>query len=60
MKITMFEVEASADDLRASRSVAESLTMAIQRVTDVFCGFGESVRVEEPDQEEEDEMADNG
>lgn len=60
MKITMFEVEASADDLRASRSVAESLTMAIQRVTDAFCGFGESVRVEDPDQEEDDEMADNG
>ena len=51
MKITMFDIEASADDLRASRSVAESLTMAIQRATDAFCGIGETVG--EAEQEEE-------
>ena len=54
MKITMFEIEASADDLRASRSVAESLTMAIQRVTDAFCGIGETIGEVE---QEEDEVA---
>lgn len=43
MKITMFEIEASADDLRASRTVADSLTMALQRITDAFCGIEEAV-----------------
>lgn len=51
MKMTMFEIEASADDLRASRTVAESLTMALQRVTDAFCGIGETVG--EVEQEED-------
>ena len=51
MKITMFEIEASAEDLKASRTVADALTMAIQRVTDVFCGFGETVG--DAEQEEE-------
>lgn len=42
MKITMFEIEATAEDLKASRSVAETLSMAIERVIDVFCGIGET------------------
>ena len=52
MKMTMFEIEASADDLRASRSVAESLTMAIQRVTDAFCGIGETIGAGEQEEDE--------
>lgn len=60
MKITMFEIEASAEDLRASRTVADALTMAITRISDALCGFGESVRVEAPDKEEDDEVPDNG
>ena len=56
MKITMFEIEASADDLRASRGVAESLTMAIQRVTDAFCEIGETIGEVEQEQEETDEQ----
>lgn len=43
MKITMFEIEANAEDLRASRSVAETLAMAIARIADAFCGYGEAV-----------------
>ena len=53
MKITMFDIEASAEDLKTSRTVADALTMAIQRVTDAFCGFGEVVG----DTEQEDEVA---
>ena len=52
MKITMFDIEASADDLRASRSVAESLTMALQRVTDAFCGIGETIGEVEQEEDE--------
>ena len=43
MKITMFEIEATAEDLKASRSVAETLAMAIGRIADAFCGYGETV-----------------
>ena len=51
MKITMFEIEANAEDLRASRSVAESLAMAIGRIADAFCGYGEAVEEATPEEE---------
>ena len=56
MKITMFEIEANAEDLRASRSVAEALAMAIGRIADAFCGIGDTIEeaAPEPDEEEED------
>lgn len=52
MKITMFEIEANAEDLRASRSVAETLAMAIGRIADVFCGYGETSEEVEPEEAE--------
>ena len=57
MKITMFEIEANAEDLRASRSVAETLAMAIGRIADAFCGIGDTIEkaTPEPDEEEEGE-----
>ena len=57
MKITMFDIEANAEDLRASRSVAETLAMAIGRIADAFCGYGETVEEAAP---EEAEGSDNG
>ena len=55
MKITMFEIEANAEDLRASRSVAETLSMAIGRIADAICGYGETVEEVEPEEAEESE-----
>ena len=55
MKITMFEIEANAEDLRASRSVAETLAMAIGRIADAFCGYGDAVEEVEPEEAEESE-----
>ena len=52
MKITMFEIEANAEDLRASRSVAETLAMAIGRIADAFCGIGEAVEEVAPEHDE--------
>ena len=52
MKITMFEIEANAEDLRASRSVAETLTLAIGRIADVFCGYGETSEEAAPEEAE--------
>ena len=51
MKITMFEIEATAEDLKVSRTVADSLTMIIQRMADAVCGFGNVA-----DEQEEDEV----
>lgn len=52
MKITMFEIEANAEDLRASRNVAETLAMAIGRIADAFCGYGEAVEESAPEEAE--------
>lgn len=52
MKITMFEIEANAEDLRASRSVTETLAMAIGRIADVFCGYGEKSEEAAPEEAE--------
>ena len=54
MKITMFDIEANAEDLRASRSVAETLTMAIGRIADAFCGIGETIEEATPEPDEEE------
>lgn len=55
MKITMFEIEATAEDLRASRSVAETLAMAIGRIADAFCGIGDTIEEATPESDEEEE-----
>lgn len=52
MKITMFEIEANAEDLRASRSVAETLSLAIGRIADAFCGYGETAEEFVPEEAE--------
>ena len=54
MKITMFEIEATPEDLRASRSVSEALSCAIQRVVDTICGYTDPFC--EVEQEETDEQ----
>ena len=56
MKITMFDIEANAEDLRARRSVAETLALVIGRIADAFCGIGDTIKeaTPEPDEEEED------
>ena len=50
MKITMFEIEENAEDLRASRSIAETMAMGIgriaDRIADAICGYGETVATE--------------
>lgn len=52
MKITMFNIEATAEDLKASRSVAETLAMAIGRIADAFCGYGDAVEEAAPEEAE--------
>ena len=52
MKITMFDIEANAEDLKASRSVAETLSLAIARIADAFCGYGEAVEEAAPEKAE--------
>lgn len=37
MKITITEIEASAEDLRASRTLADALSMAFSRVANSIC-----------------------
>ena len=50
MKITLIEIEATAEDLKASRSVSDAMTMATEKITDVF------MRLNDPAEElEEDE-----
>ena len=47
MKITIFEVEATAEDLKASRTPAEVLSMAVERMLNVFCGTVDTIMPEE-------------
>ena len=37
MKITITEIEATAEDLRASRTLADALTMAFSRIAGSIC-----------------------
>ena len=52
----MFEIEATADDLRASRSVAETMAMGIgriaDRIADAIYGYGETVEEAAPEEAE--------
>jgi hypothetical protein len=50
----MFDIEANAEDLRASRSVAETLSMAIGRIADAFCGIGDTIKEATPEPDEEE------
>ena len=53
MKITMVEIEATAEDLKASRTLSDALTGVLTRIYDglneYLCGYGGT------DEEEEDE-----
>ena len=37
MKITITEIEATAEDLRASRTLADALSMAFSRIANSIC-----------------------
>ena len=37
MKITITEIEATAEDLRANRTLAEAISMAFSRIADTIC-----------------------
>ena len=51
MKITITEIEATAEDLRASRTLADALSMAFSRIANSIC-------YPKYDTEEEDEAED--
>lgn len=50
MKITMIEVEATQEDLRASRTAADALSMALSRIADRLCGYGDTAAGEPEDE----------
>ena len=37
MKITITEIEATAEDLRASRTLSDAITMAFSRIANTIC-----------------------
>lgn len=37
MKITITEIEATAEDLRASRTLTDAISMAFSRIADTIC-----------------------
>ena len=37
MKITITEIEATAEDLRASRTLSDAITMALSRIANTIC-----------------------
>lgn len=37
MKITITEIEATAEDLRASRTLADAISTAFSRIADTIC-----------------------
>ena len=55
MKITITEIEATAEDLRASRTLADALSMAFSRIADSICYPKYDTEEEEEAEEEDDE-----
>lgn len=56
MKITMTSIEASAEDLRANRTLADALSAAFGRIADAIAGpVRHSYDEEEEDDAEEDD-----
>jgi hypothetical protein len=53
MKITITEIEATAEDLRANRTLADALTMAFSRIANSIC-YPKYDTEEEEEEEEED------
>lgn len=47
MKITMVEVEATAEDLKSSRTVSDAFCMALSRIADRLCGYDTTVSEED-------------
>ena len=54
MKITITEIEATAEDLRASRTLADALSMAFSRIANSIC-YPKYDTEDEDKEEEEDE-----
>ena len=54
MKITITEIEATAEDLRASRTLADTLSMAFSRIANSIC-YPKYDTEEEGEAEEENE-----
>ena len=52
MKITITEIEATAEDLRASRTLADALSMAFSRIANSI--YYPKYDTEEEDEEEEE------
>ena len=56
MKITMTSIEASAEDLRANRTLADAISAAFGRIADVIAGpVQHNHYVEEEDAVEKDD-----
>ena len=53
MKITITEIEATAEDLRANRTLADAISMAFSRIADTICH--QKCDAEEDDETEEDD-----
>ena len=54
MKITITEIEATAEDMRASRTLADALSMAFSRIANSIC-YPKYDTEEEAEAEEENE-----
>lgn len=55
MKITITEIEATAEDLRASRTLADALSMAFSRIAGSICYPKYDDTKEEGEAEEDNE-----
>ena len=53
MKITMVEIEATAEELKSSRTVSDAFTMACGRIADMLCGYDTAVSEEDKEGSEE-------
>ena len=54
MKITIIEIEATAEDLRASRTLSDALSMAFSRIANTIC-YPKYDTDEEDEAEEDDD-----
>ena len=54
MKITIIEIEATAEDLRASRTLTDAISMAFSRIANTIC-YPKYDTDEEDEAEEDDD-----
>ena len=54
MKITITEIEATAEDLRASRTLTDAISMAFSRIADTICSpkYDDTEEADEAEEEE--------